>query len=80
MNKKWFLALMSAMMAAVFAVGCNFNDEEPPPPENGYEEDGTMPQEELPPVDEDRDQDLDMDQDLQNGENLDQDMMENENQ
>ena len=77
-------------MAAVFAVGCNVNDEPPPPEndmENGYEEDETVPQDELPPLDEEteRDQELDMEEDMQNDmdqneDNLDQDMMENENQ
>ncbi|WP_243387051.1 hypothetical protein [Bacillus kexueae] len=85
MNKKWILVLMSSLMAAMFAVGCNVNDE-PPPPENdmdnGYENEETVPQDELPPLDEEteREQELEMEEDMQNEDNLDQDMMENENQ
>ncbi|MEL3970695.1 hypothetical protein AAEO50_00235 [Rossellomorea oryzaecorticis] len=46
MSKKLVSILSGSAMAAMLLVGCNMNDQEPPPEDNGVEENGDMDMEE----------------------------------
>lgn len=40
MNKKWFLTLMGSLLAVFLVTGCNADDQDPPPEDDGIETPG----------------------------------------
>ncbi|MEK5444799.1 MULTISPECIES: hypothetical protein [unclassified Fredinandcohnia] len=40
MNKKWFLKLMGSLLAVFLVTGCNADDQDPPPEDDGLETPG----------------------------------------
>lgn len=40
MNKKWFLKLVGALLAVFLVTGCNADDQDPPPEDDGLETPG----------------------------------------
>ena len=40
MNKKWFLKLMGSLLAVLLVTGCNADDQDPPPEDDGLETPG----------------------------------------
>ncbi|MCC3356184.1 hypothetical protein [Bacillus sp. REN16] len=40
MNKKWFLKLMGSLLAVFLITGCNADDQNPPPEDDGLETPG----------------------------------------